>query len=1037
MTTRFIESDVESAALSWLESTGWNVRSGPDISPGGDAPEREDYRQVVLRQRLRAALKLLNPGLPSEALEMAYRKITNPDGATLVARNRAFHRMLVDGVAVEYRTPDGRIAGRQAKVIDFDNPENNDWLAVNQFTVVENQNNRRPDIVLFVNGLPLGILELKNPASQEATIWAAYQQLQTYKKELPNLFTFNEVLIISDGIDARVGTLTAGEEWFKPWRTISGEAIEDEGVPKLEVLIRGILESGRFLEFIRDFILFEDGREGPVKKMAGYHQFHAVRIAVKETLRATGLVAGDPRKHAGKPGDRRVGVVWHTQGSGKSMTMIFYARRISREPAMENPTIVVVTDRNDLDDQLFGMFARAEEFLGQPPIQSRTRSHLRELLRRSSGGIIFTTIQKFLPDDEDRNPVLSERRNIVVLVDEAHRSQYDLLDGLARHMRDTMPNASFIAFTGTPIELGDRNTRAIFGDYRHVYDIQQAIEDQATVPIYYESRLAELKISEEEKPKLDEAFEEVTEGEEEKARERLKSKWAQLEMIVGSENRLQLLAEDIIQHFEERLKTADGKAMIVCMSRPIAVSLYNKIVKLRPDWHHDDDDKGVIKVVMTGDASDPSEMQPHIRNKQRRQFLAGRFRDPNDPFKIVIVRDMWLTGFDCPALHTMYVDKPMRGHNLMQAIARVNRVFRGKHGGLVVDYIGIAHELKEAIAAYTAGGGRGKVIVDQGEIVKIMMEKYEVCRDILHDLDWSGWKEGEPATRTGIVAAALEHILAQPDGKERFTKAAGELLKAFSLASTHEEARGIRDDVEFFQLLRAQLTKRESTEPWKDRQLEYVIRQMISRAVVTEGVTDILEVAGLSRPDISVLSEEFLEEIRNIKHKNVAVEVLSRLLQKEIKERWKTNIVQARRFSEMLEKTLIQYRNRVIGATMAIEELIARAKEMLEEDRKKRELGLTPEELAFYDALADNRSAVEVLGDETLRTIACELVPTVRANVTIDWTIRENARAHLRRLVKRILRKYGYPPDQQETATKTVLKQAEALSEEWALTDDR
>ncbi len=716
--TPFMESNVEEAALDWLKEVGWGIAYGPDIAPGTAAAERANYGEVIPPQRLRDALVRLNPNLPLAALEDAFRKITRPEGAELLQRNRAFHHMLVDGVTVEYRTADGTIRGAQVRVLDFDEPDNNDWLAVNQFAVVENRHSRRPDIVLFVNGLPLAVIELKNPADEEATIWTAYRQLQTYQAEIPSLFAFNEVLAISDGVEARVGALGAGREWFKPWRTITGEALAPETMPQLQVVIEGLFERGRFLELVRDFIIFEDDGSGRLeKKMAGYHQFHAVRVAVEETLRATGLARAAfmaeelgpyeaERKPGGDPGDRRVGVVWHTQGSGKSLTMVFYAGRIIREPAMENPTIVVLTDRNDLDDQLFSTFSRCQDLLRQPPVQAESRAHLRELLSVQAGGVIFTTIQKFLPEEKgDRYPMLSERRNIVVIADEAHRSQYDFIDGFARHMRDALPNASFIAFTGTPIELADRNTRAVFGDYISIYDVQRAVEDGAVVPIYYESRLAKLDLPEELKPRIDAEFEEVTEGEEVERKERLKTKWAQLEAIVGAEQRLKLIAADIVNHFEKRLEALEGKAMVVCMSRRICVELYREITRLRPQWHDEDDARGEIKVIMTGSASDPLDWQPHIRDKRRRDLLARRFRDPNDPLKMVIVRDMWLTGFDVPSLHTMYLDKPMRGHNLMQAIARVNRVFRDKPGGLVVDYLGLAQVVSRVMCKSLCTGG--------------------------------------------------------------------------------------------------------------------------------------------------------------------------------------------------------------------------------------------------------------------------------------------------------------------------------------------
>jgi len=1042
----FTESDVESAALAWLSELGWQVRPGAEIAPDGLFAERRDYGQVVLEERLRDALARLNLDLPPEAPQDAFRKLVNPPGATLEQRNRAFHRMLLDGVTVEYRRPDGAIAGAQARVLDFDTPENNDWLAVNQFTAVENRHTRRPDVVLFVNGLPIAVIELKNPADEQATIWTAYQQLQTYKQEIPSLFVYNEAMVISDGLEARIGTLTADRDRFMPWRTITGEGIAPPEIPQMEVLVRGVFEPVRFLQLLRDFIVFEDEGGGKLaKKMAGYHQFHAVNVAVEETLRAAagrwfrtaegrGGRYEARRQPTGAPGDRRIGVIWHTQGAGKSLTMVFYAARIIRHPAMENPTIVVLTDRNDLDGQLFGVFSRCRELLGQEPIQAESRAHLRELLQnRQAGGIIFTTIQKFLPEGKgDRYPPLSDRRNIVVIADEAHRSQYDFIDGFARHMRDALPNACFIGFTGTPLELEDRDTRNVFGDYISVYDIQRAVEDGATVPIYYESRLAKLDLPEEEKPKVDEEFEEVTEGEEIEHKERLKTKWARLEAVVGAEKRIRLIAQDIVSHFEQRREALEGKAMIVCMSRRICVELYNEIVRLRPKWHHEDDDKGVIKVVMTGSASDPPEWQPHIRNKERREFLANRFRNPEDPFKLVIVRDMWLTGFDCPSLHTMYLDKPMRAHGLMQAIARVNRVFRDKPGGLVVDYIGLAYELKQALATYTASGGTGRTAIDQAEAVAVMKEKYEVCCDLFHGFDWSRWKMGKPQERLALLPAAQEHILAQENGKERLLKAVNELGKAFALAVPAEEALAIRDDVAFFQAVRAALTKRAPAEERPEEELDHAIRQIVSRAIAPEGVVDLFAAAGLKKPDISILSEEFLAEVREMPQKNLAVELLRKLLEGEVKARRRKNVVQARSFAEMLEQAIRRYQNRAVEAVQVIEELIALAKEMREADRRGEQLGLSEEELAFYDALEANDSAVQVLGEPTLREIARELVEVVRRNVTVDWAERENVRAHLRRLVKRVLRKYGYPQGKQEEATQTVLEQAALLAEQWA-----
>ena len=1040
-TQNFTESVVEQAALAWLESLGYAIQHGPAIAPGELGAERRDWDEVVLGERLRDALARLNPILPPEALEDAFRKITRPEGASAEARNRAMHRWLVDGVTVEYRRADGSIAGAQAQVIDFDEPDNNDWLAVSQFTVAENKHTRRPDVVLFVNGLPLAVIELKNPADENATIWSAFHQLQTYQQEISSLFAYNAALVVSDGVEARIGVIGAGREWFKPWRTISGETLADPHVPELQVTTEGVFDHRRFLDLIRHFIVFEDfGGDRVFKKMAGYHQFHAVNFALQETLRAAraqaeAVSALEPvggyeaaRRHGGEPGDRRIGVVWHTQGSGKSLTMAFYAGRVIREPAMANPTIVVLTDRNDLDDQLFGTFARCQDLLRQPPVQAENRADLREKLRVEAGGVVFTTIQKFLPEEKgDRHPLLSARRNIVVIADEAHRSQYDFIDGFARHMRDALPNASFIGFTGTPIELTDKNTRAVFGDYISVYDIQRAVEDRATVPIYYEGRLAKLELDPSERPKIDPEFEEVTEGEEVERKEKLKTKWAQLEKVVGAEKRLKLVAQDIVRHFENRLEAMDGKAMVVCMSRRICMDLYDELARLRPRWVHADDEKGGLKVIMTGNASEGPRVASHARNKPRREALANRFRDPNDPFKIVLVRDMWLTGFDAPSLHTMYVDKPMRGHGLMQAIARVNRVFRDKPGGLVVDYLGLAHELKEALATYTESGGTGRTAINQDEAVALMLEKHEVCCGLLHGFDRSSWASGTPEQRLRLFAAAQEHVLAQEDGKERFLSAVRELSQSFALAVPHSEALRIRDDVAFFQAVRAVLAKRAPGEAKTEEELDLAVRQIVSRAVASETVIDIFAAAGLKKPDISILSDDFLAEVKGMPQRNLAVELLRKLLTGEIHARGRKNVVQARSFAEMLERAIRRYQNRAIEAARVIEELIALAKEMRAANSRGQSLGLSEEELAFYDALETNDSAVKVLGEPTLQRIARELAQTVRKNVTIDWTIRENVRAQLRVVVKRILRKYGYPPDKQEKATHTVLEQAEVI----------
>jgi len=1018
---KLTESTVEQAALEWFKKLGYTILHGPNIAPGELFAERDTYDQVVLLGRLQAAIDKLNLSIPAEAKEEAIRKITRPDSPSLIVNNRNLHRMLVDGIEVEYVGSDGRVVGDRVHLIDFKEPANNDWLALNQFTVIEDGHNRRPDVVIFLNGLPIAVIELKNAADEDTTIWSAFNQLQTYKAQIPSLFAFNELLIVSDGLEARVGSLTAGSEWFMPWKTVEGDDVAPAAQLELEVLIKGVFEKGRLLNYLRHFIVFEQDGANITKKLAGYHQYHAVNRALETTLEAS-----DP------DGDRRAGVIWHTQGSGKSLTMVFYAGRVVLEPEMNNPTIVVLTDRNDLDQQLFGTFSRCAELLRQTPVQAESRAHLRKLLSVASGGVVFTTIQKFLPEEKgDRFPLLSERRNIVVIADEAHRSQYDFIDGFARHMRDALPNASFIGFTGTPIELTDKNTRAVFGDYISVYDVQQAVEDGATVPIYYESRLARLDLVEAEKPTIDPEFEEVTEGEEVQKREKLKTKWAQLEAVVGSEKRINLVAKDIVEHFEGRFEAMDGKAMIVCMSRRICVDLYSAITKLRPEWDSDDDDKGAIKVVMTGSASDKAEWQKHIRNKAKRDELANRFKDASDPFKIVIVRDMWLTGFDVPPLHTMYLDKPMQGHGLMQAIARVNRVFKDKPGGLVVDYLGLAAELRKALAAYTESGGKGKAAIEQAEAVAVMLEKFEVCSQLFHGFDYSAFITGTPTQRLSIIPVAAEHILKQEGGKERLLKNVQELSMAFALSVPHEEAIRIRDDVAFFQSVRAGLLKSTGTPPDKEEKLDHAIRQIVSRAIASEEVLDIFKAVGLDKPDISILSDEFLAEVKDIPQKNLAVELLHRLLNDEIKTRARKNLVQSRSFAEMLDRTIQKYKARSIEAAAVIIELIELAKEMREAHRRGEELGLSDDELAFYDALETNDSAVKVLGDETLRAIAHELVETVRKNVTIDWTVKESVRAKLRTMVKRILRKHGYPPDKQEAATVTVLTQAELLCGEW------
>jgi type I restriction enzyme R subunit len=1034
-TSRITESVVEQATLAWVDGLGYEVLSGLAIAPGEAAAERSDYKQVFLFNRLRNKLKDLNPGIPPEGLEEALRKLRLISHPTLIENNRAFHRLLVEGVDVEFRNRDGQIIHDKVWLIDFEKPEANEFLAVNQFTVEEGHFNRRADVVVFINGMPLAVLELKNITDANATIRGAFNQLQTYKAQIPSLFNSNALLVISDGHEARLGTITSDWERFMTWRTVTGKELVPPGSLQLETLIKGVFEKGRLLDLIRNFIVFEDDGEKVVKKLAGYHQFHAVNKAVESTLRATDRPRPSDGRGIKGEGDRRAGVIWHTQGSGKSLSMVFYAGKIVQHPAMENPTLVVLTDRNDLDEQLFGTFSFCKDLLRQTPVQAQDREHLRELLNVASGGVVFTTIQKFFPDEKGaKQPLLSDRRNIVVIADEAHRSQYDFIDGFAKHLRDALPKASFIGFTGTPIERGDKNTQAVFGDYIDVYDILQAREDQATVPIYYEARLAKIELKPEERPKIDPHFQEVTEDAEESIREGLRRKWAQLEAMVGTEKRIGLVAEDLVKHWEARYAAMEGKAMVVCMSRRICVELYEAIRKLRPAWHDDDDDKGTMKIVMSGSASDTLEWQPHIRSKARREELAKAFKNPKKPFKVVIVRDMWLTGFDAPSLHTMYVDKPMRGHGLMQAIARVNRVFKDKPGGLVVDYLGLAEELKQALADYTNSKGKGEITLDQEEAVAVMLEKYEQVCSIMHGFDYKTVARAVPAKRFPRIAEAVEHVLQQKEGKPRYLQAVMELSRAFALAVPNDEALAIRDEVGFFQEVRAVLAKPVDGGDGKksSEELETAVRQIVSRAISSDRVIDIFDAAGLKKPDISILSDEFLADVRHLPQRNLAVELLQKLLNKELKIRSRKYLVQSRSFAEMLEATIRRYQNRTIEAAQVIAELIELAKQMREGQKRGQELGLTDDEVAFYDALEVNDSAVKVLGEPTLKTIARELVVHVRKSVTIDWTLRESAQAQIRVLVRRILRKYGYPPDKQEQATKTVLEQAKLLCEDWA-----
>jgi type I restriction enzyme, R subunit len=1063
------ESTVEEAALEWFGELGYTIGHGPQLAPGEPAAERASFADVVLVERLRKAIQRLNPVIPGEARGEALRKVLRMGTPSLTQTSRAFHRMLRDGVPVEYPRADGSIAGDHARLVDFGEVDANDWLAVNQFTVIEGQHNRRPDIVIFINGLPLGVIELKNAADEEATIWSAYAQLQTYKADIASLLHYNAALVVSDGLQARMGSVTANQEWFKVWRTIDGEHDAPKSALELEVLVRGVFERQRFLDLLQHFIVFEeDPDSGALHKIiAGYHQFHAVNAAVEETVRASGMAERNTlrqdtgtywagRMHGGKPGDRRAGVVWHTQGSGKSFSMLFYAARVVRHPAMKNPTLVVLTDRNDLDDQLFGQFQRCHDILGQMPVQASGREDLRTLLNRASGGVVFTTIHKFMPQKSNGGgeamPELSARQNIVVIADEAHRSQYgfggkvnektgEMSYGFASNLRDALPNASFIGFTGTPIEKADANTRAVFGDYISIYDIQRAVADKATVPIYYESRISKLSLNAAELPKLDAEFDEITEGEEQTKKEKLKTKWAALEALVGDPKRIALIAADLVAHFEKRVEAMDGKAMIVCMSRRICVDIYNALIKLRPDWASalDDDaeaEKGkscVAKVVMTGSADDGPDWQPHIRSKDKRRKLANRFKDSRDPFRIVIVRDMWLTGFDAPCLHTMYADKPMQGHGLMQAIARVNRVFRDKPGGLVVDYLGLADQLKKALATYTESGGQGDPTLDTAQAIAVMLEKHGIACDMMHGFHWDKWTTGKPAERLGLIPAGQEHILEQDDGKQRWGQAVTELSRAFALCVASDEATAIRDDVSFFQAIQAALNKQSGNNRKTPEQIDAAIRQLVSKAITTEGqVIDVFTAAGLPRPDISILSDQFLAEVRGLKHKNVAAELLEKLLKDELKVRSRRNLVQSQVFSEKLKQTLNAYHNRAISTMQVLEELIQLAKDLDAATKRGEDLGLTDDEVAFYDALAANESAVIAMGDDKLKVIAAELITQVRKSVTIDWALREGARAKIRVMVKRILNKYGYPPDLQDEAVKTVLAQAELLSAEWA-----
>ena len=1063
------EDQLEQEALGWLASVGYTALRARDLDHLDPRLERSSTREVVLARCLRAAIDRLNPNVPAAAREDAFKQVLDLGQPALLSGNRAFHRVMVTGVPVQYQKG-GETRGDFVRLMDWQDAGHNEWLAVQQFTIKGPRHTRRPDIILFLNGLPLVLIELKNPADLNADIWKAYDQIQTYKAQVADVFTYNELLVISDGTEARMGSLSANAERFMQWRTIDGVALDPLGkFQELETLVRGVLAPAYLLDYLRYFVLFED--DGTlVKKVAGYHQFHAVRAAVEQVVIAAST---DEATRRGKGG-----VVWHTQGSGKSITMTCFAARVMQEPRLENPTIVVITDRNDLDGQLLGVFSLSQDLLREQPQQATTRQRLRELLdNRPSGGIIFATIQKFMPgEDEDTFPVLSQRRNIVVIADEAHRTQYGFeaklktrkvkdgaspamaystgdganlastadfappeytakyQAGYAQHLRDALPHATFVAFTGTPVSSTDRDTRSVFGEYIHVYDMQQAQEDGATVAIYYESRLAKLGLNEGELSHLDEEVDELAEDEEESQQAKLKSHWAALEKVVGAEPRIASVAADLVAHFEERNNAQDGKAMVVAMSREICVHLYNEITKLRPDWHSDDPEQGAIKIVMTGSASDKALLRPHVYSSQTKKRLEKRFKDAKDPLKLVIVRDMWLTGFDAPCVHTLYVDKPMKGHNLMQAIARVNRVFKDKQGGLVVDYIGIGEDLKAAMKEYTASKGRGKPTVDAREALAVLLEKLDVLGAILHGFDYANFLTGGHKT----LAGAANYVLGlksdkERDGKKRFADHALAMSQAFSLCCTLDEAKAHRNEVAFMQAVKVILTKREASAQRKtDEARDLAIRQIINSAVVSGEVVDIFAAVGLDKPNIGLLDDAFLAQVNNLPEKNLAVELLERLLQGEIKSRFATNVVQDRKFSDLLTDVIRRYQNRSIETAQVMEELIAMAKKFREAAGRGETLGLGDDEVKFYDALANNESAVRELQDETLKKIAQELTANLREILTVDWSERESVRAKLRLMVKRILRKYKYPPDLADAAVELVLEQAQSLGQEWA-----
>jgi type I restriction enzyme, R subunit len=1019
------EDQVEQLALEWFKELGYDYLLGYDIAPDSNDPQRANYQEVLLSHRLQTALTKLNPTLPTTAIDEALHLLKKPQHATLIQNNRAFHQMLLQGISVEIKNGD-EAKGEVVKLIDFHDVHANDFLVVNQYTIKGTKGNRRPDIVVFINGLPISILELKNPADTNADIFKAYNQLQTYKDEIEDLFVYNEALVISDGINARVGSLTATDERYMYWRTIKDENDKPLLEYELDTLIKGFFDKEHILDYIQSFVLFEDDGKNIIKKIAGYHQFHAVREAVHSVIEASAC------------GSKRGGVVWHTQGSGKSISMACFAGKLTKQPEMKNPTLLIVTDRNDLDGQLYATFSSAKMLLGQEPIQVDSVSDLREILKdKPSGGIIFTTIQKFgLQKDESRFPVLSDRDNIVVIADEAHRSQYGfdaMLDsetgqfkyGYAQHLRDAVPNATFIGFTGTPIESADKDTRSVFGDYISIYDIEDAVKDGATVPIYYESRLAKLDLDAEVLKEIDADVGELVVDEELNDKEKFKSKWSALEKLVGSEPRIQQIAKDLVEHFEDRVATIDGKGMIVAMSRQIAVDLYDAIVTLRPQWHDEDPTKGAIKIIMTGSASDDAKLQKHIYSKQTKKDLERRIKDPDDELKLVIVRDMWLTGFDAPSLHTMYIDKPMRSHNLMQAIARVNRVFKGKNGGLVVDYIGIANELKAALKTYTGANGKGSGTVDVGEAFAEMMKRLDIVSNMYHGFDYGEY----PTKAHMLLAPAANHILGIEEGKKRYYDEVLALTKAFSLCGTLDEAKEHKELIAFFQAVKAILQK---VGAGKRPPINTAIKQIIDNALISEGVEDIFSLVGLEKPNIGILSDEFLEDIAHMPHKNLAIELLEKLLRDQIKAQNRTNVVQEKKFSDRLKATLSKYHNRAIETAKVIEELIQMAKDIAEAAKHGAELGLNFDELAFYDALAENESALREMGDDILKKIAQELTSKLRSSVSVDWQRRESVRAKMRNIIRMILKRFKYPPDKAAEALDMVMKQAEVLSDEWS-----